>query len=125
MTDTPKDESAQDFATFILDLNYGQVNAEASNLLAEITAAVMEHAKPGTLTIKIKVDKQGDMAVATSEVVSKVPQATIPPTSFFFGKDGRSLTREDPRQMTFRQLGEVESPRQFRAINGGNENDQD
>ncbi|HJR04593.1 MAG TPA: hypothetical protein VKA83_23330, partial [Methylomirabilota bacterium] len=46
----------RDFATFLInDHNKGRTHDELSKLLAELTAAVLDTKKAGTLTLKLKV----------------------------------------------------------------------
>lgn len=93
-----------DFATFLMDLSHGDVNGALSEKLAALTEAVDETGKAGTMTVKITVKKEGTMAVAHADVTVKLPEPPLPGTMFFFSKDGKSLSREDPRQMSLRGL---------------------
>lgn len=105
-----------DFATFVVDLSHGEVNSALSDKLEKLIAAVHDTGKPGRLTVKVTIKKEGTMAVAYCEATEKLPEADLPGTMFFFDKSGKSLQREDPRQLS---LKEVVTPSQpLRSVNG-------
>jgi hypothetical protein len=94
----------QDFATFINDLDYGNVNARLGEQLSKLVAAVNEVGKQGTLTLKIIVKKDSSCALVSAECTTKIPEHPLNGSMFFFGEDGNSLHREDPRQLKLKNL---------------------
>lgn len=107
MNAPPEYEPSLDFAEVITDLDHGRVNAELGRKLAKIVEAVEKTGKEGKLTLQIKVKKEGEMCMVHVEATSKRPEHPMMPSLFFFGEDGR-ITREDPRQLTLR---EIQSPK--------------
>lgn len=103
-----------DFATLLMDLDHGQVNAELSTRLAEIVEAVEETAKDGTLTLTLKVRKEATRAVVDVDIKGKEPRHPIPGTLFYFGADG-NLSREDPKQLKLKNL---DVPATLRTVKG-------
>lgn len=99
-----KPSEGMDFASFVLDLSYGEVNIVLGEKLEQLVAAVNETGKAGALTIKFGVKKEGTMAVAHCDVTVKLPEPALPGTMFFFGKEGKSMHREDPRQLTLKEI---------------------
>jgi hypothetical protein len=102
-------ENEQDFISFLADLSYGDVNARLTDKLHELVEAVENTGAAGSLTLKIGVKKDGKMAVTSVDIAAKIPEEPIPGNVFFFGKKG-SLEKEDPRQMSFKQLEENVAP---------------
>lgn len=105
--DTPDEEAlieTQDFATFITDIDYGKVNAKLGEKLSQLIAAVNEVGKAGTLTLKLNVKKENSVAIVTAECVTKIPEHPLNGSMFFFGEDGQSLHREDPRQLSLKDI---------------------
>ena len=91
-----------DFTELVTDLDHGRVHQQLSEQLALIIDGVQTHGTAGQLVLKLSVHKEGDRAVVTPVVASKIPAEPPAPTLFFFGKEG--LTREDTRQLTLRDL---------------------
>lgn len=88
------------FATVLQQVAKGTAHTKLSELLAELTAAVRDHGKGGSLSITVKVEPtKGTSENLTVSVTStlKAPQATE--ASIFFADDGGNLTRHDPRQI--------------------------
>lgn len=88
------------FATVLQQVAKGSAHNKLSELLAELTAAVRDHRKAGTLTITVKVEPmkntEENLAVSVTSVL-KAPQETE--TSIFFSDESGNLTRHDPRQI--------------------------
>lgn len=95
------------FATVLQQVAKGAVATELSELLADLTADVYEHQKPGTLTVVVKVEptKGGETVTVSVTPTVKGPRATQ--ASIFFATEEGQLTRQDPRQLEadFRGLG--------------------
>lgn len=82
------------------DIRKGRVVDAASDELAEVVQAVLDTAKPGELTLKLKITPQGkgdNAVIVSAEIKSKRPQAKLPDALFFASLDG-DLLREDPTQ---------------------------
>jgi hypothetical protein len=88
---------------FLAAADEGDVDPKAAKLLAEVSSAVDDTGKPGELTIKIKVRKEGKHAAVKVELTAKRPQAPHREEPFYFTEDG-SLSREDTRQLTLETL---------------------
>lgn len=102
MTTKPQHETV-DFATFITEIDYGNVNAKFGEKLSKLIAAVNDTGRSGEMTVKIAVKKEGTMAVVTASSTSKIPEHPLNGSMFFFGEGG-SLHREDPRQLKLKNL---------------------
>lgn len=87
------------FATVLQQVAKGAVATELSELLADLTADVYEHQKPGTLTVVVKVEptKGGETVTVSVTPTVKGPRATQ--ASIFFATEEGQLTRQDPRQI--------------------------
>jgi hypothetical protein len=88
------------FATVLQQVAKGTAHTKLSELLAELTAAVRDHGKAGSLSITVKVEPtKGTSENLTVSITStlKAPQATE--ASIFFSDDSGNLTRHDPRQI--------------------------
>jgi hypothetical protein len=107
--------SKTDFATFVMDLSHGDVNGMLSEKLEQLIGAVHETGKAGSLTIKLAIKKEGTMAVAHADTSLKLPEPAMPGTMFFFDEEGKSLTREDPRQLSLKSLVQPSIP--LRTVN--------
>jgi hypothetical protein len=78
----------------------GALHSELSEALAEVTNAVLEHGKVGSLTLKISVapTKDGITVFVSDDLTVKAPQADRGGSIMFADHDG-NLTRRDPRQL--------------------------
>ena len=93
----------REFIGILQDLDNGEVANQLTTLLPEVTAAVMETGKAGALTLTIKLEKKGNMAVLSADVKTKKPEAATDATLFFVDEHG-NLSREDSRQQELRGL---------------------
>lgn len=76
----------------------GQLVIQCTDDLQDLITAVVEHGKPGTLTLKLKVEPNGDNAVTIiSEVKTSVPKPAVG-KAIFYADQGGNLSRRDPRQ---------------------------
>lgn len=105
-----------DFAEFITDLANGKVSQKLTEKIAEVAAAVEETGKVGEINIKIQIKKEGTVAVVGTEIKTKIPEHPIHGTLFHFGENG-TLLREDPKQMTLKNL----DPKPLRAVDDGDD----
>jgi hypothetical protein len=91
-------------AAVIQEIGGGSLHARLSELLAELTAAVTDTGKKGTLTLQLTVApiKAGNTStlIVTGATVLKAPKgdSETPSSVFFPDRDG-NLTREDPTQL--------------------------
>lgn len=88
------------FNQWLLEQRNGILHSELSERLQELTLAVMEHEKTGTLTLVIKIAPAETIDAAmviSDEVKSKVPEADRG-ASLFYGDTAGNLSRRDPRQ---------------------------
>ena len=88
----------------------GKDLADLSLRLSEVTAAVINTGKAGTvtLTVSVKPAKRGQSAVMVeTKLAAKVPSME-PDASFWFGTADGVLQKEDPRQTTM--FGSTERP---------------
>lgn len=99
------------FTDVLRDIRKGRVVEAASEALAEVTRAVMETGKGGTvtLTLTVKPQAKGDNAIVVgAKVAAKAPKLDLPEAIFFADGEG-SLLRDDPtQQRMFADTGEGE-----------------
>lgn len=115
-TDAPPTEDTgpvvRPFAEFLLQQGYGGTHDELTYGLHDLIAAVKDHGKAGTLTLKISVAPVGKgderQVMVTDAVTLKAPEGKRPTSIFFVDSDG-NLTRKDPRQPEL-PLREVSRP---------------
>ncbi|MFE4718365.1 hypothetical protein ACFRLW_18360 [Streptomyces sp. NPDC056728] len=91
-----------DFAVFLLQHSRGEAHGQISGELRELLAAVQEHGRKGSLTVKVTVEPpkghvDGAPVLVTIESDVKAPRPIAPPAMYFVDDDGRP-TRNDPRQ---------------------------
>lgn len=88
----------------INDLSGGDVNYDIAVAMAAVLAGVKEHGKPGSITLKIKIEpnpKYGESAVTvTPEVECKVPLRAHKKNMRFIDNDN-CLVNDDPNQLKF------------------------
>ena len=103
------------FISVINNLRKGKLLTEVSEQLQALTQAVMEHRRPGKLTLTIKIAPQGDgdVVVLTDDVEIKAPKTT-PTGSVFYTTDDGLLSRDDPNQKEM-ALGVVVKQEPFSA----------
>ena len=83
-----------------------QLIGRADSALKETVQAVMEHNKPGEVTIKIKFKPEGHRQMTVGvDVTNKAPRPSVP-TSVFFGDTRGRLHRSDPGQSSLSFMDE-------------------
>lgn len=91
------------FAATLQEIAKGAVHADVSEKLRQLTSAVTETGKKGTLQVTLTVApiKPGNTSnlVVTAASVLKAPVGDIPSAVFFVDGDS-NLTRYDPNQPT-------------------------
>lgn len=89
------------FADILNDIGRKALANDAAKAVADVTAAVIEHGKPGTVTLTIKIapmkDAPPEMLTVAGSLTIKRPE--IPPSSIMYGDETGLLSRNDPRQM--------------------------
>lgn len=89
------------FIDFVGTLRRGTLLDDAAEALQEVTQAVQETGKPGTVTIQFQVrpasKHDATMLVIRDKVSAKTPEPDRAETVFFATDDGQ-LSRRDPRQ---------------------------
>jgi len=112
------------FQTTIQEHRSGDALSELSDALQEITRAVRNTGKPGTLKLTLKItpaSKGSGRAVIVSDDISiKLPQLDNE-SSIFFATDDGALSRNDPDQRTLKLEvvtgGTKDEPLQKPAVN--------
>ena len=103
------------FAAVLGEHRKGMTMLELSKALATVSAAVIEHGKAGSVTLKLTVKPLAGTAdgtvVLSDEIVAKIP-AGERGSSIFFSDDGGNLTRTNPYQPELPGM---------RALEGGRE----
>lgn len=99
----PADAYYRSFGDILPEMAHGAVNAALSKSLAELTAAVVEAGKPGTVTLVVTLkpikDAPREALTVSAEVKIKKPGDALPGSLFYGDRDGL-LSRKDPRQLT-------------------------
>ena len=91
-------KSGLKIADVIKDMHRGIVAVDADAKLTELVAAVKEHGKVGTFTLRIDIKPKGnDEADITAEITTKVPKPKPRPALFYL-TDDNNLSRTDPTQ---------------------------
>lgn len=98
-----EDPQIGEFAIFLAQHLAGRSNEEISNEFHQLLAAVNEHGKKGSLTIKLLVEPpkghvDGAPVVISIDSELKAPKASAPPALYFVDDEGNA-TRNDPRQI--------------------------
>lgn len=99
MTESTQDEEGTDFAVTLYALNKGRTHAELTELLREISKAVVKTSKPGKLqlTLSFKPQKGTDAMFVTADVKASKPKFD-PAPSIFWATETGDLVRNDPTQ---------------------------
>jgi len=111
-TDTDESPPFTPFSDWITDHAQGDVDVEMTLALAEVVQAVTNHAKKGTVTLKVAIDTAGSggrTVEISCTVDAKAPTAD-PERSIFYVGDKGSLHRDDPYQRRL-PLKRVSEPR--------------
>lgn len=100
MSDTAaKRPDPRPFTGFLQEQRRGALHQELSEQLAEAVAAVTEHGKVGSVTLKLSIKPAGEGMVQIYDAISsKIPEGEKAP-SIFYTDDAGGVHRTDPRQM--------------------------
>ncbi len=117
-TDTEDQGPAQvrPFAAFLQEQRGGATHAEISDAFAGLVAACVEHGKPGSLalTIKVKPNKDGITVFVSDMVTVKKPLGERAETIFYTDEQG-NVSRRDPRQIEL-PLRDASRPAEPRSV---------
>lgn len=97
---TGETSAVQAFSAWLFQQRQGALHAELTIALAELTQAVMDTDKEGSLNLTVKIRKAGrgiQMIVSDAVRLNK-PTPAVDPSFFFFDEESGSLTRNDPYQ---------------------------
>lgn len=83
------------FYDLLLGLDKGRVLQELSDRLVQVTEAVQETAKKGTVTLKITISPRDDETVDV-EAVTSMTAPKPDHSAVFFVTDDHKLSRDDP-----------------------------
>ena len=89
------------FTDVLADIGRGALLNDASKAIADVTAAVIEHGKPGTVTVVVKIAPMKDAPPEMLNVSGKctVARPDVPASSLMYGDEIVLLSRNDPRQL--------------------------
>lgn len=115
MAPQEEDQQIRPFAAVLQEMAGGRVHTRLSDQLRDLTAAVAETGKKGTLALVVEVKplRPGDTGtlVVTAKTVLKAPEGDdASPVTVFFADQTGNLTRNDPRQLAL-PLREVSNGR--------------
>ena len=93
-------EQVREFTDWIREHARGSLNDEMTAAMADVVLAVSTLEKPGTVTLKIKVEPigTGERTVVTSGQVTASPPQPAPPASVFYPDAAGGLHRNDPQR---------------------------
>lgn len=118
MTDTTDEGYARPFEAVLMDLGRGRTLDELTTAMHDLTAAVRETGKGGSITLQLKVAPttkgQTDNLTVTDQVKVVLPQLARPATVFFVD-DANNLSRDNPHQQSL-PLTEVPPPPAAREL---------
>lgn len=114
------DTEVSSFAVFLQQHRKGGLLSELSDSLHELTEAVTEHNKPGSLTItmKMKPEEYGSdqVVVITDDIKVKAPNAPRA-QAMWFVTDDHNLSRDSPSQLSFASLHDVNADLEPDSVN--------
>ncbi len=106
------------FTDVLRETRNGALVDECSEKLNELTKAVVEESKGGTLTLTLSIQPgRGGAYILADKVVIKAPEPAREATLFFANKD-YDLQRNDPNQLELgvRAIPDQESDKEVRQI---------
>lgn len=108
------------FAAVLQDLDRGRIHTEVTHALDSLVQAVHDTARPGTVTLVVKVGPSSktnvDPLAFTATVKTTLPKPEARPTLRYIGRDG-ALTADDPTQPVISGLT-VAAPVRARVVGG-------
>lgn len=86
------------FISTLQGIRDGSLVVMLNEELADVISSVMEHGKPASLSLKLKIEPNGDNAITiTSDITAKQAKGGIG-KAIFYADSGGTLHRRDPRQ---------------------------
>lgn len=98
MSNRDTERQIKPFAAVLQEIGKGAAHTRLSEALADLTVAVTETQKKGTLTLTLTVEPTKGMENLTVSANCKVTLPTEQQASIFFATDEGQLVRHDPRQ---------------------------
>lgn len=112
MSTTDDTGRVRPFADFLREQARGATHDELSEGLRDLVARVKDTGKAGSITLTINVEPMkgsaGSALVVTDAIKLKLPEHDRQSSLFFSDRDG-NLVREDPNQLAFDSLREVDT----------------
>lgn len=112
-TSEADERQTRPFADFLAEHNNGASHRKASVALQDVVQAVVDTGKKGSVSINVAVEPmkgaEDGTLMLTVTVAEKIPTEPVKAAVFYADDDG-NLTRNDPRQLSFDSLREVEGP---------------
>lgn len=118
MSEKPEERRTRPFADFLAEHNRGAGHTKASELMQEVVGAVRDTGKKGVLTIKVMIEplkNQEDTLLTVIEVDAKLP-VNPPKAAVFYADEDNNLQRNDPNQLQFDGLREIEPQKSLRDL---------
>lgn len=98
---TDEEAAPRPFAALLHEYRRGELHDELSEHMQVLVAAVVEHGKKGTITLKVEVAPAGKGAgnqLIVSGSVDVKPPKPDASAQFFFADERMNLSRNDPNQ---------------------------
>lgn len=101
MSDQEQDEerATRPFADVLQALQRGRTHRELSTALQDLTKAVVDTHRAGSLTLTLKVSRNKAGMIEVDDTVTVKPPKADRTTSLFYATDEANLVRDDPRQL--------------------------
>ena len=112
MSDDTAPQQARPITGVLLEHRQGLTHSELSDALADVTRRVLEHRKPGSVTLKLDIKPgPGASVELVDKITVKAPEGQRE-SSLFFADEHGNLSRKDPRQLELeaQPLREVTRP---------------
>lgn len=96
------------FTDTLGEVENGALLEDLTKKLQELTRAVIDTGKPGTIKVSLTLDRAGRRSVSIDGKIDvKIPEHTRPSSTFFLDEQG-TLLRNDPNQPALPGLREVD-----------------
>lgn len=119
MAETTEEKRTRPFADFLSEHNNGHGHRRASEALQAVVQAVVETGKKGSVAVTVSVEPmkgaEDGTLMLTVNVAEKIPTEPVKAAVFYADEDG-NLTRNDPRQLSFDSLREVEAKPEPKSV---------
>lgn len=100
-TTTAEQDTAQDFAVFLVGIDKGRLIRDCGTQMQEVVAAIEQTGKAGVINLRLDLKPAGKSGAitVTGAVTTKKPKVDRP-ESLFFPDQHHNLVRDDPSQST-------------------------